>query len=124
MCLMLPKVYKRKIAKKTIKCYKVIISVNGSLLTPYKHAVVSIGRTYKSKLEVKNYDDGDAILVGLHSFRTKRAAQREYSFWNVWNSPLIVECEIPIGSIYYSGDFDNENDAYASDNLKYVKIIK
>ena len=128
MCLTLPKVYKRKIAKKAIKCYKVVVSVDGSFLTPYKDAVVSIGGTYNSKLEVNHFSERDtirdSIRVGLHSFRTKRAAQREYRYWNPWKSPLIVECEIPIGSIYYSGDFENENDAYASDSLKYVKIIK
>jgi hypothetical protein len=124
MCLRLPLGYKRKVAKKAIKCYKVVLKVGlKGFQTPYRHMVVEIGKTYDSSLftEYGGFFIGESINIALHSFRTKKAAIIEANEW--YSNSVIIQCEIPKGSVYYSGKFENENDAYASTSLKYVEII-
>lgn len=121
MCLNLPTNYKPKIAKKAVKCYKVLrVLRDNSYETPYQEMKVEIGQAYTSELIIEGRQ---FIYVGIHSFTSKGKAKLEYDFWK-FSGAVIVKCEIPKGSTYYRGTYEDENDSYASDSLKYVEIIE
>lgn len=82
--------------------------------TPYRSAVVEIGKTYHSELIRENR----SVHVALHSFASVEAVE------NGRRAKVIVECIIPKGSKYYRGAFESPLDSYASDTLTYIKIIK
>ena len=83
------------------------------LVTPYREFPIEIGKTYNSKL-IKKYE---FVHEGLHSYKTLDDAKK-FSVIKI-----CAECIIPKGSKYYKGEFGGW-DAYASDKLTYVKLIK
>jgi len=101
------------------------IRVNGEnalrpgYVTPYKNAVAEIGAVYYSEITVK----GNEIHRALHSFKhlSDAAIFRDANYI----SPImrLVECVIPKGSVYYEGTFAIYQ-GYASDTLKYVKLVE
>ena len=142
MCLDITKDPQLKVATEDIICYKVVRQSENMLITPYQLMPVEIGKTYISKLI--EYDralgSGKGIDVGLHSFATIKSARIEINDWSLYISVrangklfqrssdmIIIECVIPKGSSYYTGTFSiekSEHESYASDTLKYIKIIK
>lgn len=122
MCLQVKRNAERKVAKKDITCYKVLLTKpDGSLRTPYRDVYAEIGETYTSRLQTPTIDN--EISVGLHSFVTLKAAKRELIDWEE-NTVTVVKCIIPKDAEYYRGGFNSEDDAYASNELKYVEIKK
>jgi len=122
MCLTLSKWgFIPRIALTNIKCYKVLNKTefaNGRILytTPYQNYEINMGTTYISKLD-KKYG---GIHEGLHSFKHIKNARIPF---RECKNPIVVECLIPVWSIYYKGTF-NHVDSYASNKLTYLKIIK
>lgn len=119
MCLTLSRFSFKKLAFTDVVCYKFLtLYNNGALETPYQDVQVRIGETYESDLIKNHFNE---IEIGLHSFAELAAAQekaRDYS-----SDVIVVECVIPKWSWYYKGIFCNYY-SYASNKLKYVKIIK
>lgn len=114
MCLTLIKDSKRKTAKRAIKCFKVLKFDNPfALSTPYKSCPIKIGLTYNSKLEFDESYITQTISVGIHSFVNLEDATAEAIDWYPCNT-VVVECQIPKGSVYYIGLFDVEDSARKS----------
>ena len=86
--------------------------VNLKMATLYRNFLIKVGKTYNSELIKKD----ESIHEGLHSFKNLNDAKNSYV-------KIYAECIIPKGSKYYEGKFGNW-DAYASNKLTYVKIIK
>jgi len=84
--------------------------------TPYMNQKVSLGEEYKSTILIDIYKN--TISKALHSFKYKNDAM--ISCYDCGG--VIVECIIPKGSTYYVGEF-NDKPSYASNKLKYIKII-
>lgn len=80
--------------------------------TPYQRMKVDIGEIYHTKLKKYN----DEIYEGFHSFKYIKDAEED-------GIGHIAKCVIPKGSKYYIGTFDGSV-SYASDFIKYIKIIK
>lgn len=107
-------------AVEDIVCYKVIckyIHKNG-YHTPYRLFPITIGDTYKSKLELieREYKYGNSVEKGLHSFCNLD------DVLTIDSAEIIVKCIIPKGSKYYKGYFDGDA-SYASDTLYYEEIL-
>lgn len=99
--------------------YVTLITINGKILidheedqfvTPYQNAIVEMGKTYRSEIEV---NERNQIEQALHSYAEIPEDEE---------CPYIAKCIIPKGAIYYIGDFEG-TPAYASDKLMYVEII-
>lgn len=121
MCL--KHISEKKIASKDIICYKVIIkfvTIEGiNFYTPYRCFIVEIGKEYNSPLCKKDNE----VYTGLHSFRKLKDAENEIlSNWDP-RRLRIARCIIPEGSEYYEGGFNTHSDAYASNKIKYIKIV-
>lgn len=87
--------------------------VNLKMVTLYRNFLIKVGKTYNSELIKRdNY-----IHQGLHSFKNLDDTKK-FSVVKI-----CAECIIPKGSEYYEGKF-GDWDAYASNKLTYVKIIK
>lgn len=90
--------------------------VNNVLRTPYYYAIIEIGNTYLSPLKRYRRE----VHEGLHSYKEPRR-KNLYKYGSIHE--ITVECVIPKGAKYYVGMFSDDK-AYASDTLKYVKILK
>lgn len=126
MCLELKENVQSKIAERNITCYKFVEKFNHSndLTTPYKHAVVEIGKTYTSEIN----QSGLSINKALHSYKNKSNAVKDAKYFsdNDYRKTLVVKCRIPKGSVYYQGYFDGDLKApsYASNCIEYLEIIE
>ena len=104
--------------------YVTKIKINKKLLptkfiTPYRHVIIEIGKTYESALEIYN----DAIHEGIHSF-ARLNDLKEFLHDVTENQAIsIAKCIIPKGSKYFIGTFEGE-DCYASDKLTYLELIE
>jgi len=112
------------IAKKDIVVYKYIIKVNQAYLTYYRHKIIKIGKTYRSKLiKIQLLFTKGLINEGLHSMKYKKDA----CYMAKDKLVTLVKCVIPKGSKYYEGSFNFRGESYkslASNKLKYLEIIK
>lgn len=86
--------------------------IRNKLMTPYRDALIEIGEEYVSGLIKK----GATVNIGLHSFKHEIDAKRD-------GGGVYAECIIPKGAEYYEGNF-HESECYASNRLKYVKLIE
>lgn len=132
MCLTVNKNARRRIAKKDIIVYKHIMLEDGKYLTSYMKIPIIFNKLYKSELifdKKLTFGSGTYLDIGLHSFKLKSDAIEQSIYWN----EILVQCIIPKGSEYYIGGFDiiintSTGDAlyesYASNKIKYIKIIK
>lgn len=126
MCLDLKRFAIRRKASKDITVYKFleVESTDWALIhytTPYKHVPILIGETYTSRLKKDGgFFEKAHIHEGLHSFKHKSDAQY---YASLFFDHVVAECIIPAGSTYYIGEFGGIS-SYASDKLKYIKIIE
>ena len=127
MCLFVKDNAKKRIAKRPITVYKhVFKDADGDIRTSYREFKIKLNKLYTSKLQKQtHYYYPTAIVdVGIHSFRTKRAALADVkSVGHATKTYYIVECTIPKGSSYYVGEFCMRK-CYASDAIKYGKMSK
>lgn len=141
MCLTKTKRLPR-IAINDIVVYKVLLEVNGNLLTPYQNYPIEIGKTYtgsfedcyvsaprllnKSYFRYKIYHYICSIfsknITGgyIHSYRSEQVAYYSCRYWSHFSPTYVVKCVIPKGSIYFIGEYGCE---CASNKLRYNKII-
>lgn len=124
MCLYIKRDQKSKICRRNIKSYKVCVLCNGALNTFYQEVPIVIGETYISAIEGGESlwsSKSIAIGVALHSFISLRKLLEAINIDR--DDVRVVECIIPKGSEYYLGEFESKNDAYASNQLTYVRIV-
>lgn len=128
-----------KIATKDIIVYKILISENNKLFTPYYKNNIKIGKTYKGIFNKYNifikhrlYTFNNSIICFLISLFFSKVIYSGYihsynnydilfnfNNWLYCNNYYIVKCIIPKGTLYFIG----KNGDIASRKLKYVKII-
>ena len=120
MCLNIKKDQKPKIAKRNITVYKVVDKEDNELTTPWYFLVVEIGEEYSSKLIIQSDSFNPIITEGLHSFADLEEATADAED----DALVLIKCIIPKGSIYYKGIDCFNNQSYASNKLKYIKILK
>jgi hypothetical protein len=131
MCLNLKDNFEKKVAEKDIVCYKHLqygyYPDDQILITPYRKALVKLGNTYKSNIDITTYNE---VTEALHSFKYKKDCLED-AYCEIKSrcrnsnklDYVVVRCIIPQGSVYYEGDFCQYK-CYASDTLTYVKIVK
>lgn len=109
-----------QIAKEDITCYKhLVVSPNGEYRSCYYKHTWKPNVIYTSPLtKHQTY-----VYEGFHSYQTLKEAE------DVWNKYMpvgtaLVKCVIPKGACYYTGDYYERGDTYASDKLKMVEVIK
>jgi hypothetical protein len=113
-----------KIAKRDIVCYKLVVRGNDGIVTYYQHSPICIGDTYHSEIEYSA--EFHVIEKALHSFRKKEDAVKRMKC-DTYLVPTVIECIIPKGSTYYTGKYISAIgwlDSYASDCIKYIKILE
>jgi hypothetical protein len=120
MCLTIDPDASLQTADEDIIVFKHIIpTYNSSLfLSSFQCADVRLNVMYESQLIV-NYWNKEEVHVGLHSYVTYEQAKEANEYWN----EQLVECIIPKGAHYYEGTFEDKGPSYASDRLKYIKLI-
>lgn len=114
-------------AQNLIIVYKVVTYINSSecrsLYTWFKYVYKRVYRDPDS-LEIKERRDiyRWEIYRGFHSYATMGRALREYEDAITYNygRVALVECMIPIGSIYYK----NVNDEIVSNGIFIDRILK
>lgn len=114
-------------AQNLIIVYKVVTYINSSecrsLYTRFKYIYKRVYRDHGS-LEIKESKDmyGWEIHRGFHSYATKGRALREYENAITYNygEVALVECIIPIGSIF----FKNMDDEIVSNRIIINRILK
>jgi len=123
MCLYIHKNSRRLKALEDIKVYKILnVNENGQFLTPYRHCVVEIGKTYESVLN-KNVHDKYEVDKGLHTYKKLDEVKTDIENNSSWYGDCVVcKCTIPKNSFYYEGLFDDAI-SFASTRLKYDRVI-
>ena len=116
MCLEIKRDQKAEIAEEDIIVYKYLIEDDkGQFTTSFQYADVKIGETYTSELIISNNE----VYNGLHSYANERNAERQAISYR----EVLVQCTIPKGSIFYTGEFVGSK-SYASNVLRYDHVIK
>lgn len=115
-----------KIAEKDIICYKVYVSINGNLLSPYRREKAPekgiIATTYLGTIIplIGNYNTPNMVREGFHSFANVSDAINAASIWE--DDTVIVKCTIPKLSRYYEGVFGGRI-SYCSECIILNEII-
>lgn len=120
MCLYINKDQKAIIATEDIVCFKVLKKWNNKYITPYQNKKVILGKLYHSKIDAKKRDN--TINKAIHSFVNLEEAKTELDSWYSPNY-VIVKAIIPKDAEYYIGCFENINDCYASNQIKYIEEL-
>jgi hypothetical protein len=113
MCL--TNISQKLIAETNINCYKVA-KYDINYYTFFRNTKIILGKTYKTKIEIVD----NSINKGLHSFINLNDAIK---FIYV-NGGCIINAIIPIGSIYYTGDFGFYDYKSSTSILPEYKFLK
>lgn len=128
MCLIVDKPkFKRKIAKKDIEVYKVLVcSNNGNIFTPYQGAEVDFSTDFcaEGPEVIEDYTSRYRISSGfIHSYMIYKDAKDYATFASkasVINfTHLVYSAIIPKGTEYIIG----RNDQICSKKIKFIKLI-
>ena len=106
-----------------IVCYKVYVSFEGKLVSPYMRSPIpNMNEVAKTYLE-EPHGKGNCIERGFHSFATLEDAinESECLARNGEYNPIIVRCIIPKDSKCYIGSFWGRT-SYCSDSIKLIEI--
>ena len=120
MCLVYAKI---KETTEDIVCYKVYISFEGKLRSPFMRSLApNMNEIVKTYLE-EPHGKGNCIERGFHSFATLEDAinESECLARNGEYNPIIVRCIIPKDSKCYVGSFWGRT-SYCSDSIKLIEI--
>ena len=120
MCLVYAKI---KETTEDIVCYKVYISFEGKLRSPFMRSLApNMNEIVKTYLE-EPHGKGNCIERGFHSFATLEDAinESERLARNSEYNPIIVRCIIPKNSKCYIGSFWGRT-SYCSDSIKLIEI--
>lgn len=121
MCLEIKKIRhlnnKAKIAKRSIKCYKVLIYSHDELKTPTIYECISSSTEGLIADNMRKNTCGTKIIHGIHTFSTLRAA---YQFCDLISIHIytvgIFPAIIPKGTYYWIG----RNHQYASERIEFL----
>ena len=106
-----------------IVCYKVYVSFEGKLVSPYMRSLApNMNEVAKTYLE-EPHGKGNCIERGSHSFATLEDAinESERLARNGEYNPIIVRCIIPKDSKCYVGSFWGRT-SYCSNSIKLIEI--
>lgn len=127
MCLNIvgESVYATK-AEETIVCYKVLrskVMPDGKtvLLSWFRDFSYELGKTYTEDNFVSHALFG--VEVGFHSYAEEKSAKADSSIYNWGSHDVIVRCEIPKGTPYFTGRYSIWK-AYCSKSIKITGIKK
>ena len=119
MCLMYARV---KETTEDIVCYKLYISFEGELRSPYMRSLApnmnEIAKTHLGEL----YGDDNCINEGFHSFATLEDAMEEKKIMLRLCHKVIIKCIIPKNSKCYVGSFWGRT-SYCSESIILKEII-
>ena len=121
MCLVYAKI---KETTEDIVCYKVYISFEGKLRSPFMRSLApNMNEIVKTYLE-EPHGKGNCIERGFHSFATLEDAinERECLARNGEYNPIIVRCIIPKDSKCYIGIFWGST-SYCSESIILKETI-
>jgi len=125
---------KVKIARKDIKCYKVALETEPNVFQgPYYGSKYIVDNSVQTVPHFETKADYFIVYYGFHSFRTKKSALKEISYWNNRftsrgddDIATVIECIIPKGTQYFRGIFAPDIDAlkcFASEKLIFTTNI-
>ena len=120
MCLVDAKI---KETTEDIVCYKVYVSFEGRLVSPYmRSSIPNMNETTKTLLG-EPYSDWNCVYEGFHSFAILEDAINESGHLARHDNcnPIIVRCIIPKDSKCYVGSFWGRT-SYCSDSIKLIEI--
>lgn len=129
MCLS-KKSYIPRIALRDMTVYKTILreSSDGKYKSLFMEAPVRLNQSYTGKF--KKFSNifrslfsrfvMDGFIHSYTSISCARVSKMLHTYHYVLSTPVIVECLIPKGTIYFIG----KRDEIASRKLKYIEIIK
>ena len=135
MCLYIKKNDEAVQAEETFTVYKVMGTLDGMIYSPIRLFQYELGQTVQSPLVPERSDPAhvrDTVELGFHSFANKKEAEAYKKSLDIsgGGESVIVECEIPAGSMYFLGtwhyyDLHGLADvvSYASDFLTPIKLI-
>lgn len=121
MCLIYAGI--KETTKEDMVCYKVYVSFEGKLVSPYMRSPMpNMNEITKTRLG-KPYGIGSCVDEGFHSFATLKDAINESECLARHDdcNPIIVRCIIPKDSKCYVGSFWGKT-AYCSDSIKLIEI--
>ena len=111
-----------KIAKTSIKVWKLLIKTDNGFKTPYQDFVVNIGDTIKAKepnvfIESAPYINTVFCIdkQGVHAYKTQRKAKR-----SKLPNEIITEWQIPAGAKYWVGSEYSKGEIAATE-MKFIK---
>ena len=122
MCLIYAGI--KETTKEDMVCYKVYVSFEGKLVSPYMRSPMpNMNEVTKTRLG-KPYGIGSCVDEGFHSFATLKDAIRVSKFLTrQGHNSIIVRCIIPKDSECYVGFFQ-VGTSYCSDSIKLIELVK
>lgn len=111
-------------AKETIVCYKVLKCKEmpdgkTALLSWFRDFPYELGKTYTEDKFVDHELFG--VEVGFHSYAEEKSAKADASIYNWGSHDVIVRCEIPKGTKYFTGRYSIWK-SYCSKSIKLTGI--
>ena len=123
MCLIYARI---KETTEDIVCYKVYISFEGKLRSPFMRSLApNMNEIAKTYLE-EPYDTGNYVDRGFHSFANlEDALETGADMSQLCNNIdiVVIKCIIPKDSKCYVGSFWGMT-SYCSDSIKLIELIK
>ena len=118
MCLIYAKI---KETTEDIVCYKVYISFEGKLRSPFMRSLApNINEVAKTYLE-EPHGKGNCIERGFHSFANLEDTLKIGADIPQLFDMVVIKCIIPKGSKCYEGSFWGMT-SYCSDSIKLIEI--
>ena len=112
------------VAEKPITCYKVLWHVGDKLFSLYHSEFEwKMDKVHFTTLqEGEKLEDGrGTVNQGFHSYKDLQSALIVMA--RTFYPCLAVECIIPEGAKYYVGEDGDNNEGYASEKLKPIKVM-
>ena len=112
------------VAEKPITCYKVLWHVGDKLFSLYHSEFEwKMDKVHFTTLqESEKLEDGrGTVNQGFHSYKDLQSALIVMA--RTFYPCLAVECIIPKGAKYYTGEDGDKCDGYASEKLKPIKVM-
>lgn len=128
MCLTIWRFTRKKIAKKDIHCFKILILIDGKYYAPIRQVKYTLNEIYESELGKPNPVDSFLyrdIEEGFHTLANRKEAER--LLLNVYpssscNNAVLCYAFIPKGAEYYKGAYAYCT-GYASNKLIVTGVV-
>lgn len=127
MCLLVKSVKAdKKMAKKPITVYKVMVKAGNRYASPYMGTKCNVGDTLKGKEEQFFYGFREVNELGVHAYKNlTRARASLIPFGNFVNSGeyFVTKWEIPKGAYYWKGVGESILEIAATE-MKFIEVIE